>query len=40
MSSESLAWIVANLLEVGLLVGGFLPLVLGAAIVHWQRRSR
>jgi hypothetical protein len=40
MSSERLAWVVTNLLEAGLLVGGFLPLLLAAAIVHRQRRPR
>ena len=43
MSSERLAWVVTNLddlLEAGLLVGGFLPLLLAAAIVYRQRRPR
>ena len=40
MSSEHRAWVVANLLEAGLLVGGFLPLLIAAAIVCWQRRLR
>ena len=43
MSSESLTWIVTNLvnlLEAGLLAGGFLQLFLAAAIVYRQRRPR
>ena len=40
MSSERLAWVVTNLLEAGLLIGGFLPLFLAAGIVYWQRRPR
>ena len=40
MSSERLAWVVTNmdyLLEAGLLVGGFLPLLIAGVIVYWQR---
>lgn len=40
MSSEHLAWAVANLLEAGLLIGSFLPFLIAVAIVHWQRRPR
>ena len=41
VNSEHLAWIVTNLkelFEVSLLVGTFLPLLMAASIVHWQRR--
>lgn len=40
MSSEHLAWVVTNLLEAGPLVGGFLPLLIAAAIVYLQRQLR
>jgi hypothetical protein len=43
MSSERMAWVVTNmdhLLEVGLMIGGFLPLLLAAAITYRQRRPR
>ncbi len=43
MSSERMAWVVTNmddLLEADLLIGGFLPLLLAAAITYWQRRPR
>ena len=43
MSSERLAWAVTNmdhLLEAGILVGGFVPLLIAGAITYWQRRPR
>ena len=43
MNSERLAWIVTNLdhvLEAGLLVGTFLPLLIAAAIVYRERYPR
>jgi hypothetical protein len=43
MNSEHLAWVVTNMddvLEAGLLLGGFLPLLIAAVITHRQRRPR
>jgi len=43
MNSEHLAWVVINMddvLEAGLLLGAFLPLLLAAAIAYWERRPR
>ncbi|WP_277751898.1 hypothetical protein [Dankookia rubra] len=40
MNIEHLAWVVTNLLEAGLLVGGFLPLLMAAIVVYRQRRPR
>jgi hypothetical protein len=40
MSGEHLAWVVTNLLEAGVLLGSFLPLLIAAAITYGQRRPR